>query len=66
MSLNEVSAAVSVLLGFAPPASLPARSSAQVICTSCWNQLSLHASCDFTWTLQPLLSSFSVKQSASS
>lgn len=31
MSLNEVSAAVSVLLGFAPPTSLPDHSSAQVI-----------------------------------
>ncbi|TVU04456.1 hypothetical protein EJB05_47566 [Eragrostis curvula] len=30
MSLNEVSAAVSVLLGFAPPTSLPTRSSSQL------------------------------------
>jgi len=34
MSLNEVSAAVSVLLGFAPPAALPVLSSSQVIYTS--------------------------------
>jgi renin receptor len=30
MSLDEVSAAVSVLLGFAPPAMLPSQSSAKV------------------------------------
>jgi renin receptor len=33
MSLNEVYATVSVLLGFAPPTSLPALSSSQVIYT---------------------------------